>query len=115
MNKKIGRSLLQRAEKIFDIIDKEEDIFPKSNLKDAGLSPEAAEKWLELIVFIQNQPRIKVTKTKRNTFVEKIGGKFSQMSLNFFLDDKQPIEKRLQSLEAYAQSIFVKQRLAKRD
>jgi len=110
-----SRSLLERAEQIFDVISKEEDIFPKSNLRDARLSPAAAEKWLELITFIQNQPRIKVIKTKRNTFVEKIGGKFSQMSLNFFLDENQPIEKRLQSLEAYAQSIFVQQRLAKRD
>ena len=109
------RTLLQRAEKIFNIIDKEEGSFPKSRLKEAGLNPDTAEKWLELIVFIQNQPRIRLIKTSRNTVVEKLEKKFSQMSLKYFLDDKQPIEMRLRSLEAYADSIIVSQRLSRPD
>ncbi|WP_455140631.1 hypothetical protein [Candidatus Hodarchaeum mangrovi] len=109
------RSMLDRAQAIFKIINDIDSPFAKTKLTKAKISPKAAENWLDLIVFIQNQPKIRVTKTERNTFVEKVGGKFSQMSLNFFLDENQPIEKRLQSLEAYAQSIFVQQRLAKRD
>ena len=109
------RTLLQRAEEIFDIIDKEDESFPKSRLKKAGINPDTAEKWLELIVFIQNQPRIRLIKTSRNTVVEKLEKKFSQMSLKFFLDDKQPIEMRLRSLEAYADSIIVSQRLSRPD
>ena len=112
---RVSRSMIDRAHAIFKIINDMDEPFAKTKLTDAKISPKAAENWLDLIVFIQNQPKIKVTKTERNTIVEKIGGKFSQMSLNFFLDENQPIEKRLQSLEAYAQSIFVQQRLTKRD
>ena len=109
------RTLLQRAEEIFNIIDNEEKSFPKSRLKNAGLNPDTAEKWLELIVFIQNQPRIRLIKTSRNTVVEKLEKKFSQMSLKYFLDENQPLEMRLRSLEAYADSIIVTQRLSKPD
>ena len=104
---------MQRAKDIFELIDKEEGSFPKSKLKDVGLNPDTAEKWLDLIEFIQRQPRIHVIKTERNTVVEKKEGKFSQMSLKFFLDDTQPLEKRLQSLEAYADSVLVQERLQK--
>lgn len=109
------RTLLQRAEEIFDIINYEENPFPKSRLKNVGLNPDTAEKWLKLIVFIQSQPRIRLIKTGRNTAVEKLEGKFSQMSMRYFLDDSQPIDKRLKSLGAYAESIIVQQRLTKSD
>ncbi len=109
------RTLLERAKDIFSLIEAEEDSFPKSNLKYAGLNPETAEKWLELIVFIQNQPRIRLVKTSRNTVVEKLEKKFSQMSLKFFLDENKPLETRLQSLRDYADSIIFQQRLLKSD
>ncbi len=107
------RSMLDRAEAIFNIINTMDEPFTKTTLTKANISPKAASNWLDLIVFIQDQPKIRVTKTKRNTIVEKIGGRFSQMSLQFFLDDSQPIDKRLQSLEAYASSILVTERLSK--
>jgi hypothetical protein len=109
------RTLLQRAEEIFNLIDSEDNSFPKSRLKIVGLNPDTAEKWLDLIVFIQSQPRIRLVKTSRNTLVEKLEKKFSQMSLKYFLDDTQPLEMRLRSLEAYADSIIVSQRLSKPD
>ncbi|MHA1941142.1 MAG: hypothetical protein ACXABI_05525 [Candidatus Hodarchaeales archaeon] len=109
------RSMLARARAIFNIINYMDEPFTKTKLTEAKINPKAAENWLDLIVFIQNQPKIRVTKTKRNTVIEKIGGKFSQMSLNYFLDEDQPIEKRLRSLEAYADSIIVQQRLLKID
>ncbi len=110
-----GRSLMKRAEKIFNIIDAEESPFPKSRLKKAGISIDAVDNWLDLIVFIQSQPRIRLTKISRNTVIDKLEKKFSQMSLKYFLDDSQPLEKRLQSLGAYADSIIVSQRLLKSD
>jgi hypothetical protein len=109
------RTLLQRAKDIFNLIDNEDDSFPKSNLKYVGLNPDTAEKWLELIVFIQNQPRIRLIKTSRNTLVEKLERKFSQMSLKYFLDESQPLETRLQSLRDYADSIIFQQRILKSD
>jgi hypothetical protein len=105
--------MLDRAKAVFDIIHEKEKPFPKTALTSAGLSPKAASNWLDLIVYIQEQPKIRVTKTDRNTIVEKIGGKFSQMSLQFFLDEDKPIDQRLKSLEAYASSILVTQRLFK--
>ena len=103
--------MLARAQAIFEIINHMDEPFAKTKLTDANINPKAAENWLDLIVFIQNQPKIRVTKTKRNTTVEKLGGKFSQMSLNYFLDENQPFEKRMKSLEAYANSIMLSQRL----
>ncbi len=118
MSKTTGRSLLERAKRIFDLINDENTSFPKSYLYKAGLNSITAEKWLDLIVFIQSQPRIRLVKTTKNKkqktiVVEKLEKKFSQMSLKFFLDENQPIEKRLKSLEAYAESVFVHQRLSK--
>lgn len=109
------RTLLQRAKDIFKLIDNEEDSFPKSNLKYAGLNPDTAEKWLELIVFIQSQPRIRLIKTSRNTVVEKLEKKFSQMSLSYFLDETQSLKTRLQSLRDYADSIIFQQRILNSD
>ena len=113
--KRTPRSMLTRAQAIFRIINHMDQPFAKTKLTDANISPKAAENWLDLIVFIQNQPKIRVTKTERNTVVEKLGGKFSQMSLNYFLDENQPIEKRMRSLEAYANSIILSQRLTLSD
>ncbi|MHA2227400.1 MAG: hypothetical protein ACXAC8_19440 [Candidatus Hodarchaeales archaeon] len=115
MVKSSGRSLLQRAKLIFDIIHDEEKSFPKSNLYKVGFNSITAEKWLDLIFFIQSQPRIRLIKTTRTTIIEKLEKKFSQMSLQFFLDENQPIDKRLRSLEAYASSVLVQERLSKSD
>ena len=109
------RTLIERAQDIFALIENEEDSFPKSNLKYAGLSPDTAEKWLDLIVYIQSQPRIRLIKTSRNTVVEKLEKKFSQMSLKYFLDETKPLDARLQSLRDYADSIIFQQRLLKSD
>jgi len=109
------RTMLQRAQEIFKKIEFEGKSFPKSRLKDIGFSPETAEKWLELIIFIQKQPKIRLVKTARNTQVERVGGKFSQMSMKYFLDETQPLEIRLKSLGDYANSIIAQQRFLKLD
>ena len=116
VSKSSRRTLRKRAEEIFTLINHEDEAFPKSRLKKVGLNPDAAEKWLDLIVFIQSQPRIRLVKSSTNrVMVEKIEKKFSQMSLKYFLDDTQPLEKRLQSLGAYADSVIVSERLTKKD
>ena len=110
------RTLLKRAEEIFALINSEEESFPKSRLKKVGLSPDAAEKWLNMIAFIQSQPRIRVGSGSGNRImVERLEKKVSQMSLRYFLDETLPLEKRLQSLGAYADSVIVHQRLQKSD
>jgi hypothetical protein len=113
MSKSSRRTLIERAEKIFEIINYEDQSIPKSYLYKAGLNSVTAEKWLELIIFIQNQPKIRLVKTNKTTIIEKLEKKFSQMSLKFFLDENQPIDKRMRSLEAYASSVLVQERLGK--
>ena len=65
------RTLIERAQAIFKLIDYEEDPFPKSKLQKVGLNPATAEKWLDLIMYIQKQPRIRLIKTKNTTIIEK--------------------------------------------
>ena len=113
MGKTVQRTLLQRAEQIFDIINYEENSFPKSRLKNAKINPDTAGKWLDLIVFIQSQTRIRLIKTNRNTMVQKLEGKFSIMSRDAFLDESLPIETRLKCLNDYAKSIITVQLLLK--
>ncbi|MFX0065406.1 MAG: hypothetical protein ACFFC7_24815 [Candidatus Hermodarchaeota archaeon] len=105
--------MLERAKAIFKIINSMDEPFAKTKLTDANISPKAAENWLNLIVFIQNQPRIKLTKTGHNTIVERIEGKYSVMSLKTFLDENIPVERRLQSLIDYSKEIFSRELLYK--
>ncbi|MFX0014875.1 MAG: hypothetical protein ACFFB2_00250 [Promethearchaeota archaeon] len=114
-----SRSILQRAHIIFEIINQEDNIFPKSRLKAANIHSQTIDNWLDLIIFIQSQPRIRVRKVgsltsekglrsgKRfNTFVERIETKYSQMTMKRFLDGSLPIDVRLQSLKDYVQSVL---------
>jgi hypothetical protein len=38
------RTIQERVEAIFEFIDRQKDVFPKSRLKEIGLNPETAEK-----------------------------------------------------------------------
>ncbi|MFX1252870.1 MAG: hypothetical protein ACFFCZ_14785 [Promethearchaeota archaeon] len=100
------RSMLERAKDIFRVINSYDEPFAKTRLIEANISPKAAEKWLDLIIFIQSQPRIKLTKTGHNTIVERIEGKYSVMSLKTFLDEDVPVETRLHSLMDYSKEVF---------
>ncbi len=69
--KKIKRTLKQRAEEIFRLINKSSDPIAKSRFKDIGLSSTSANNWLNLIIFIQTQNRIQLFKTGNYKFVDK--------------------------------------------
>ena len=49
VSKNQRRTLLERVEAIFKFIDSQKNVFPKSRLKEIGINPKAAEKWLILI------------------------------------------------------------------
>lgn len=112
---KKGRSMFERAKEIFGIINEETNIFPKSRLKTANLDSHTIDNWLELIVFIQNQPRVKVRKVASYTFVERIETKYSQLNMKRFLDDSLPFNSRLESLTDYMRSIIHQELLIKSD
>jgi hypothetical protein len=99
-----------RVEAIFRFIDTQNDVFPKSRLKEIGMNPHTAENWLKLIEFIQNQPKIRLVQTGHNTLIEKVEGKYQTLMRNQFLDESIPFEQRLQSITDYLKSLYTRER-----
>lgn len=99
-----------RVEAIFRFIDSQNDVFPKSRLKEIGMNPHTAENWLKLIEFIQNQPKIRLVQTGHNTLIEKVEGKYQTLMRNQFLDESIPFEQRLQSITDYLKSLYTRER-----
>ena len=106
------RSLLERVEAIFKFIDGQgNNAFPKSRLKEIGLSPRAAEKWLKLIDFIQMQPKIRIIQTDHNTLIQQVEGKYQSLMRKMIIDDNIPFEQRLQHITDYLKSQYMRERL----
>ncbi len=115
--KKITRTLKQRAEEIFRLINKSSDPIAKSRFKDIGLSSTSANNWLDLIIFIQTQNRIQLFKTGNYTFVDKqvfidkiSSSKYLQLCWNKFLNPKEPHEKRLDYLNDFGNAFLFLER-----
>jgi len=109
--KPIRRTLQERVEAIFMFIDSQKNVFPKSRLKEIGINPKAAEKWLKLIDFIQNQPKIRLIQAEHNTLVEKVEGKYQALMRRMVLDDTLSFEQRLQHVTDYLKSLYSRERL----
>lgn len=107
----VRRTLFERAEAIFKLIEKEDEPFPKSRLQDIGLNPSTAEKWLELITFIQRKPRIRVIKTRNSTIIEQTETGYHVMSRETFMDTKRSYRERFQALESYLSALITSERL----
>ena len=105
------RSMLERVNEIFTFIDKQDRAFPKSKLKEIGLNPNSAENWLRMIEFIQNQPRIRVISSEKNTLVEKIEGKYQAMIRRVITDESIPFEERDLLLGNYLPSLYTREKL----
>ncbi|QEE14411.1 hypothetical protein DSAG12_00224 [Promethearchaeum syntrophicum] len=105
------RTLQERIEAIFDLIDSEEDVFPKSRLKQIGLNPRTAEKWLKLIEYIQNQPKIRLIQTGHNTLIEKVEGKYQALMRKMAIDNTVPFEQRLQFVTDYLKSLYSREKM----
>ncbi len=106
------RTLIQRVEAIFKFIDTQKKIFPKSRLKDIGLNPRAAERWLKLIDYIQKQPKIRLIQTGHNTLIEKVEGKYQALMRKMVVDETTPFEKRLQLVTDYLKSLYMRERVS---
>jgi len=105
------RTIQERVEAIFKFIDSQEQVFPKSRLKEIGLNPRTAEKWLKLIDYIQNQPKIRLIQTEHNTLIEKVEGKYQALMRRLIIDETIPFEQRLQSITDYLKSLYTRERL----
>ena len=105
------RTLLERAEDIFKFIEYMDEPFPKSRLQDIGLNPETAEKWLELILFIQRKPRIRLVKTKKSTIIERTERGYHVMARETFMDPSKSYEERFNALQDYLVALMTRERL----
>jgi hypothetical protein len=112
-NSKQRRTLIERVEAIFEFIDLQNDVFPKSRLKEIGLNPLAAEKWLKLIDYIQKQPKIRIIQSDHNTLIEKVEGKYQALMRKMIIDETIPFEQRLQQVTDYLKSLYSRERLHK--
>ena len=110
--KKQRRTLLERVEAIFEFIEKQKGNFPKSRLKEIGLNPRAAEKWLILIDYIQTQPKIRLVQTGHNTLIEKVEGKYQALMRKMIIDESIPFEQRLQHVTDYLKSLYSRERVS---
>ncbi|MHA2009270.1 MAG: hypothetical protein ACXABO_18985 [Promethearchaeota archaeon] len=105
------RTLVERVKAIFKFIDTQKEIFPKSRLKEIGLNPRAAEKWLKLIDFIQKQPKIRLIQSEHNTLIEKVEGKYQALMRKMVVDETISFEKRLQVVTDYLKSLYARERV----
>ncbi len=105
------RTMMERAKAIFDFIEYLDEPFAKSQLQEIGLNPTTADKWLDLIVFIQKQPRIRLIKTRRTTIIEKHEQKFHTMSREIFMDTNRTYEERFNALRDYFNALITSERL----
>lgn len=64
------KTLLNRTRDIFNLLDQQNEPIYKSELRTLGLGAKSADRYIELIEFIQSQPKIKVTRIKNNVFIE---------------------------------------------
>jgi len=110
-NTKTRRTLIERAQAIFKLVDYEDDPFPKSKLQKVGLNPATAEKWLDLIVYIQKQSRIRLIKTKNSTIIEKQEQKYHMMSREIFMNPKKSYKERFHALQDYLSALVTSERL----
>ena len=105
------RTLFERVEAIFNFIETQKNVFPKSRLKEIGLNPRAAEKWLKLIDFIQKQPKIRLIQSEHNTLIEKVEGKYQALMRRMILDESLSFEQRLQHVTDYLKSLYTRERV----
>jgi len=110
-NNKQRRTLFERVEAIFEFMETQKNVFPKSRLKEIGLNPKAAEKWLDLIDYIQKQPKIRLIKSDHNTLIEKVEGKYQALMRKMVLDDTLSFEQRLQHVTDYLKSLYSRERV----
>lgn len=106
MPRKRRRTLAERAESIFRFIDAQAEPFPKSEFQRIGLNPTTAENWVRLIEYIQSQPRIKVTRMRSSTYIEKIENKYLSMMRKRIIDSNLSFKERTDAMNDYINALL---------
>ncbi len=105
------RTMAERAKSIFRYIEAQPDAFPKSQLQDIGLNPTTAENWLHLIEYIQSQPRIRVTRIRSSTYIEKLENRYLSMLRKRILDSSLSLKEREQVMNDYIGALITLERI----
>ena len=109
--KKRSRTLQQRAEQIFKYIDKQPEPFLKSEFQEIGLNPKTAESWIQLIEYIQSQPRIRVTKMGSHTYIERLENRYLIMMRKRILDSNLSLKERTDAIHDYINALLTLERI----
>ena len=109
--KKQRRTLHERAESIFRFIDRQPEPFPKSELKDIGLNPKTAESWIQLIEYIQSQPRIRITKMGSQTYIERLENKYLAMMRKRILNANLSLKERTDTMNDYINALLTLEKI----
>lgn len=105
------RTMLERVEDIFNFIENQYEVFPKSRLKEIGINPSSAVNWLKMIEYIQNQPRIRLISSEKSLLVEKVEGKYQAMIRKTITDESIPFEQRMLLVNNYLPSLYIREKL----
>jgi hypothetical protein len=114
--KRKSRTLLERVHAIFDLFDNSPyGVFgppiPKSGFQYVGISPKDIDQWLELIMFIQQQPLLEVTRTGTRTYVDIRENRFMLLMKRRFLNVELSSTERESALLLYFRSLITEERL----
>jgi hypothetical protein len=60
-----SKTLIDRAKNIFELLEAQNDVIYKSDLKKVGIDSTSAERWIALIQYIQSQPELEVIQAGR--------------------------------------------------
>ncbi|MHA2030510.1 MAG: hypothetical protein ACXAB7_09740 [Candidatus Kariarchaeaceae archaeon] len=108
------RTLRQRAEAIYSLLDKYDIVsqpVPKSQFKEVGISPKDIENWIDLIQFIQSMPLLIVKKMGKRTYVDTIENKFMILMKKHFLDKNRDLIERESAVLLYFRSLLTIEKL----
>jgi DNA-binding MurR/RpiR family transcriptional regulator len=105
------RTMAERARSIFRYIESQPEAFPKSQLQDIGLNPTTADSWLRLIEYIQNQPRIRVTRIRSSTYIEKLENRYLSMLRKRIFDSDLSLKEREQTMNDYVGALISLERI----
>jgi len=105
------RTLAERAKSIFKFIDLQPGPFPKSEFQRIGLNPTTAESWVRLIEYIQSQPRIKVTKLRSSTYIERLENRYLSMLRKRVLDSSLTLKERTKTMDDYVNALLTLEKI----
>ena len=112
---KKNRTLIERAEAIFNYIaentDLSSDPIAKSEFQKVGISPKDMDRWIELILKIQSRPRLTVKSVGSRTYLHSLDNKFTMHMRRIFQNQDKNYEDRKSALLLYFNATLLMERL----